>query len=154
NKMDRVRGWRCRRGCMTEGSFANDELNDEQWREVLRLAEEAAALPQGERKGFIESSGATAEIIAEALKLAGEFSSVPETPAGIGSRIGKFEITGSLGRGGMGEVYEARDTELGRKVALKFLTSDSAVHREAARKFLREAQTASALNHPNIVMIH
>src|SRR6476646_427333 len=152
--MGRVRGRQCRRGSMTEGSSANDELSDEQWREVLRLAEEAAALPAEERKGFLESSGAASEIIHEALMLAGDFTSVAEMPAGIGARIGKFEITGDLGRGGMGEVYAARDTELGRKVALKFLTPDTSVHREAARKFLREAQTASALNHPNIVMIH
>ncbi len=139
---------------MKEGSFGNDELSDEQWREVLRLAEEAAALPAGERKAFLESSGAVPEIVAEALTLTGDFSSVAEMPSGAGARIGKFEITGSLGRGGMGTVYAARDTELGRRVALKFLTPDSTVHREAPRKFLREAQTASALNHPNIVTIH
>ena len=139
---------------MIEGSLANDDLGDEQWREVLRLAEEAAALPLHERKGFLESSGAAPEIVAEALTLAGEFTSVSERPSVTGARIGKFEITGTLGRGGMGEVYAARDTELGRKVALKFLTADSAAHSEATRKFLREAQTASALNHPNIVTIH
>jgi len=139
---------------MTEGSFANDKLSDEQWADVLRLAEQAAALLSQERRGFLESSGAAPEIIAEALTMADDFSSVPESPIGIGARIGKFEITGSLGRGGMGEVYAARDTELGRKVALKFLTPDPTIHRDAPQKFLREAQTASALNHPNIVTIH
>ena len=139
---------------MAEGSFAHDELSDEQWREVLRLAEEAAALPPGEREAFLESSGATPQIIAEVLMLAGDFNLVAERPSGVGARIGKFEITGSLGRGGMGEVFAARDTELGRKVALKFLRPDTTVNREVAQKFLREAQTASALNHPNIVTIY
>jgi len=87
---------------MKEGSFANHELSDEQWGEVLRLAEEAAALPPGERKGFLESSGAAPEIIAEVLTLASDFTSVAEIPRNVGARIGKFEITGSLGRGGMG----------------------------------------------------
>jgi eukaryotic-like serine/threonine-protein kinase len=136
---------------MNEAPF---QLSDEQWREVLRLAEEAAALRPGAREGFIQSSGAPPEIIAEVLRLADDFSSVAEAPAGVGARIGKFEITGSLGRGGMGEVYAARDTELGRQVALKLLPPDSTVNREATQKLLREAQTASALNHPNIVTIH
>jgi serine/threonine protein kinase/dipeptidyl aminopeptidase/acylaminoacyl peptidase len=139
---------------MSEGSFANDDLSDEQWREVLRLAEEAAALPLHERTAFLEASGAAAEIVAEALTLAGDFTSIAERPSGAGARIGKFQLTHTLGRGGMGEVYAARDTELGRNVALKFLTGDITAHREATRKFLREAQTASALNHPNIVTIH
>lgn len=133
---------------MKEGPF---ELSDAEWREVLRLAEEASALPPHEREGFLKSSGSAHEIIAEAMTLAGDFASVPHSPAGAGARIGKFEITGSLGRGGMGEVFEARDTELGRRVALKFLSPDTHAYRDA---ILREAQTASALNHPNIVTIH
>ena len=72
--------------------------------------------------------------------LAGDFNLVADRPGGVGARIGKFEITGSLGRGGMGEVYAARDTELGRKVALKFLRPDITVNREATQKFLRTAR--------------
>ncbi len=133
---------------MKEGPF---EFSDEEWRVVLGLAEEAAALPLSEREGFLRSSGAAPEIIAEAVMLAREFTSVAEKLPAPGERIGKFEITGTLGRGGMGAVYSARDTELGRKVALKFLPPDSPARRDT---ILREAQTASALNHPNIVTIH
>jgi len=133
---------------MKDGPFA---LSDEEWREILRLAEEASALPSGEREEFLQSSGAAPEMIAEVLMLAGEFTSAADRPAEAGARFGKFAITGSLGRGGMGEVYAARDTELGRTVALKFLPPDSTVRRDS---ILREAQTASALNHPNIVTIH
>src|SRR5437868_11504651 len=72
----------------------------------------------------------------------------------IGSRLGPYEITGRIGAGGMGEVYRARDTRLGREVAIKVLPQD--VSRDPARvaQFKREACSASALNHPNIVTVH
>jgi serine/threonine protein kinase len=68
-----------------------------------------------------------------------------------GDRIGSYEVVGCLGRGGMGVVYEARDTRLGRTVALKVLHSDDP---ELLRRLDREARAASALNHPNIVQIY
>ena len=71
-----------------------------------------------------------------------------------GSRLGPYEITGRIGAGGMGEVYRARDTRLGREVAIKVLPGD--VSRDSARvaRFKREACSASALNHRNIVTVH
>src|SRR5687768_7358888 len=71
-----------------------------------------------------------------------------------GTRIGAFEITGSLGAGGMGEVYRARDTNLNREVAIKVLPELFAVDAERVARFTREAQTLAALNHPNIAQIH
>ena len=69
-----------------------------------------------------------------------------------GDKVGDFEILRLLGRGGMGEVYQARDLRLGREVALKVLATG--VSGSERRRFLQEAQAASALNHPNIVTIH
>src|SRR5215813_14050807 len=71
----------------------------------------------------------------------------------IGQQLGSYEITAPLGKGGMGEVYRARDTRLHRDVAVKVLPQ--AFQTEAAReRFQREARAASALNHPNICTVY
>ena len=71
-----------------------------------------------------------------------------------GQKIGHYEILSTLGKGGMGEVYLARDTKLDRKVALKLMPSAFTKDRERLRRFEQEARAASALNHPNILTIH
>jgi serine/threonine protein kinase len=71
-----------------------------------------------------------------------------------GTRLGAYEIVAPLGAGGMGEVYRARDTKLGREVAIKVLTTES-LHDDGARaRLLREAQLAATLNHSNICTVH
>ena len=75
-------------------------------------------------------------------------------PLASGARLGPFEVLEPLGVGGMGEVYRARDSRLGRIVAVKVLRPDVAADPARIDRFEREARAASALNHPNIVTIH
>jgi eukaryotic-like serine/threonine-protein kinase len=71
-----------------------------------------------------------------------------------GSRLGPYEIIAAIGAGGMGEVYRARDTRLGREVAIKVLPAEFAGDPERLRRFEREARVVAALDHPNILALH
>src|SRR5438270_5514617 len=71
-----------------------------------------------------------------------------------GSRLGRYEVHSHLGGGGMGEVYLAQDTHLGRLVALKLLAVELTKNRDHLQRFEQEARAISALNHPNILTIY
>ena len=71
-----------------------------------------------------------------------------------GRRLGPYEVLGALGAGGMGEVYRARDTRLGRDVALKVLPADVAGDPDRRRRFEREARAVAALNHPAVLALY
>jgi hypothetical protein len=73
---------------------------------------------------------------------------------GPGARLGPYEVISAIGAGGMGEVYRARDTKLGRDVALKIISDAFALDPDRLARFKREAQVLASLNHPNIAAIH
>lgn len=86
----------------------------------------------------------------------GERSSVDAVGASlsVGARVGRFEIVGPVGAGGMGDVYRARDPQLGRDVAIKILPAPFSTDRERQKRFEREARAAASLNHPNVVAVY
>jgi serine/threonine protein kinase len=71
-----------------------------------------------------------------------------------GTKLGRYEIRSKIGQGGMGEVYLAEDTTLHRQVAIKFIPVAVVGNEQANKRFLREAQTAARLDHPNICVVH
>ena len=79
--------------------------------------------------------------------------SASETIA-AGSPVGRYEILSLLSAGGMGELYHARDPQLGRELVVKLLPRRGVFHPDAVERFVREARAASALNHPNIVTVY
>src|SRR5271170_3986813 len=75
-------------------------------------------------------------------------------PLGNNTRLGPYQILAAIGAGGMGEVYRATDSKLGRDVALKVLPTEMASNPDRLARFQREARSVAALNHPNIVTLH
>src|SRR6187399_1662269 len=75
-------------------------------------------------------------------------------PLRAGFRLGTYEVVGTLGAGGMGEVYRAKDLRLGREVAVKVLPAELSSSADRLARFEGEARTVAGLNHPNIVTLH
>ena len=150
-------------------------LSPERWERVQRLFHEVVGLDAEARAARLaEVSGddlALREEVEQLLAAYGEASAFlrdlrpmpslpPQTPEASGSglrtghRIARYEVRERLGGGGMGEVYRAFDTKLGRTVALKFLTGYMSGDAQAQARFLQEAHAAAVLDHPNIGAIH
>ncbi|MFY9647905.1 MAG: serine/threonine-protein kinase [Terriglobales bacterium] len=148
----------------------------EKWESVKSLFEAAQTVPPGELEAFLERQSPDPEVRSEVSRLLSEyheaegFLSTPAVgrlhadPSAVAADFdrfppgevlsGRFTIVEFLAAGGMGVVYKAEDTELHRFTALKFLPMDSAGDAHAQARLQREAQAASALNHPNICTIY
>jgi eukaryotic-like serine/threonine-protein kinase len=146
---------------------------DERWRQIEEIYHLAVNKPPGERTAFLEracagdeplrrevesllaaDSGAPGFLEIPALDMAAR-EIAAETVGALGGRtLGSYRLLSILGAGGMGEVYLAEDSRLGRNVAVKVLRAGSAGDAARRRRFQREARAASALNHPNIVTVY
>jgi eukaryotic-like serine/threonine-protein kinase len=132
------------------------------WKKVEELYQAARAQPREKRAAFL------AHACPHDPRLRGEVQSMLDQQSdnlesatlsaarvlAAGVKLGKFEIVGLLGRGGMGEVWRARDPRLKREVAIKVLPAMFASDRDCVARFEREARAASALNHTNIVTVY
>ena len=140
-------------------------MTPERWRQVTGMFHAALTHEAPARARYLNDACAgdaalrsevEAMLAAHADSAALGAVSVPSsgTQLDSGAMIGAYRIEGLIGAGGMGEVYRARDTKLGREVAIKILPSSFAADPERVRRFEREARLLAALNHPHIAAIH
>ncbi|MBI4470913.1 MAG: PD40 domain-containing protein [Acidobacteria bacterium] len=148
-------------------------MTPERWQRVSDLLEEAFKREPYERAAFLdqvcagdEALRGEVESFLESDREAGRFIESPaveavaplftddKTELLIGERIGPYKMLSLIGAGGMGQVYLAEDSRLGRRVALKVLTECFTREEERVRRFQQEARAAGLLNHPNILIVH
>ena len=148
-------------------------MTPERWQQVKQIVQSAIARPPSERDGFISQACANdpdlrsqvQSLISSydepddlfqtvAVNLAAQTVYGDDATSLVGHCIGPYQVTARIGQGGMGEVYLAQDSRLGRKVALKLLIAQFTALGERVRRFEQEARSASSLNHPNIITVH
>jgi serine/threonine protein kinase/Tol biopolymer transport system component len=143
------------------------------WQRIEDLFHRAADLPAADRSAFLATACAGDDALRREVEtllanddpenkileaaVAGAAEHLPNadgTDNLLGKRVGPYLITSLIGKGGMGMVFQARDTKLNRTVAIKVLPPGHFADPERQRRFLQEAQAASALNHPNIITVY
>ena len=139
-------------------------MTQEHWQEVKKVLAAALERAPGERHAYLDQTCAEADLRREVESLIAAHeqaqSSFLAQPAlqpkelAIGSRLGPYEILARIGAGGMGDVYQARDTKLGRSVAIKVLPPAFVEEPGRLARFRREAKMLASLNHPHIVTLH
>ncbi len=148
-------------------------MKPERWERIDELLQSALARTPGERSAFLAQACADDELLRSEVESLiashDEASNFLETPMSeiaadllvtgharlaAGQKIGQYKIIDSLGAGGMGEVYLARDKKLDRNVAIKILNAEFSQDEANLQRFVSEAKAASALNHPNILTIY
>jgi serine/threonine protein kinase len=148
-------------------------MTPERWQQLKQIFQSALERNPAERSAFLsqacgndpalrsevesliashDQAGESIEAIA--AEAATEMLSADRTSSIVGKQIGHYQVLSHLGRGGMGEVFLAKDTSLGRKVALKVLPESLTSDEPSKRRFIQEAKAASALNHPHIITIY
>jgi eukaryotic-like serine/threonine-protein kinase len=138
-------------------------MTPERWQEIRDVLEKALELAPGERSAFLNRACSSDQslrrevetLLASSDDLRSSFlhSSAPRVTLTAGTKLGEYEVKSLVGSGGMGEVYRARDSRLGRDVAIKVLPSLLSSDSDRLRRFEQEARAAAALNHPNILAV-
>ena len=125
-------------------------MTDQQWQQAWEIYRTARELPDDQRRSYVASVSADPEVFEQVILLIEE--QVIQPPAApelkAGTIIGRYEVLGILGTGGMGQVYAARDSELGRTLALKVLAPEVVATRPAVDRLVREAKAASGSTIP------
>ncbi len=135
-------------------------MTDLQWKRALELYEAVWNLPLSAAEAQLTEMSDEPDVVREVTEMlrmateAGEVAEAEQPTRDASVVIGRYEVLELLGSGSSGEVYAGRDRELGRPVALKFMSQAAGGVGSAGWRFLREAQAVSALNHPNIVTVH
>jgi serine/threonine protein kinase len=147
-------------------------VTPERQQSIRELFQSAARLTLVDRRAFLERAcegdrsliEEVESLLEESEEIQGSLTSRPEESSTesrvahqvgvVGKMIAHYKVLSLLGKGGMGEVYLAQDTKLGRKVALKLLPASHSNDKGRLLRFEREARSASALNHPNVCVIH
>ncbi|MGH9845046.1 MAG: protein kinase domain-containing protein [Blastocatellia bacterium] len=148
-------------------------MNPERWQQIEPVLHAALEREPSQRAAFLDQACASdaelrrevesllayqtrAEDFIEAPAIAVAARQIAREPAKVmvGATLGHYQVLSLLGKGGMGEVYRARDSRLGREVAIKVLPAAYSQDAERLRRFEQEARAAGMLNHPNILVVH